>query len=388
MLSNANPLGSLSDTDFDIGTASYTIDAAVNFNPSDPSNRLIFSLTGSLAAGEAAGLTLHVCDDAFALGDATHAAAEHSYTWPAANLDWSGVTTRTLYLSVADTVAPAGFAPPPPPMGAVPADWPLTPAEVEPGERFRLLFITTGKRDAESSDIADYNAFVQNAAASGHASIRRHSSGFRAVASTPGVDARDNSATTGTGVKIFWLNGNKLADDYADFYDGDWDDEVNRTNENGSSESDKCAWTGSDDDGTELISSIANQPDRSRALGASGGQNKSTNGALDSASGSPFVSGATTTQSFNLPLYGLSQVFIAGGGAAGRARIRVGAGFGRHLRARRDDPDRRQLHRGGFGARHADAGSRDRRPPGPGALSERLGHGAAALRLRPAGGRA
>ena len=64
-----------------------------------------------------------------------------------------------------------------------------------------------------------------------------------------------------------------------------------------------------------MISSIANQPDRSRALGASGGQNKSTNGALDSASGSPFVSGATTTQSFNLPLYGLSQVFIAGGGA-------------------------------------------------------------------------
>ena len=211
-------------------------------------------------------------------------------------------------------MAPAGFAPPPPPMGAVPADWPLTPADVEPGERFRLLFITTGKRDAESSDIADYNTFVQNAAKSGHASIRRHSSGFRAVASTPDVDARDNSATTGTGVKIFWLNGNKLADDYADFYDGSWDDEVNRTNENGSSESDKSVWTGSNNDGTELISSIANQPDRSRALGASGGQNKSTNGALDSASGSPFVSGATTTQSFDLPLYGLSQVFIAAGG--------------------------------------------------------------------------
>ena len=306
--------GSLPNPDFDIGAGSNTIDAAY-LQESSGSSELLLSLTSSLAAGEAASLTLHVCDDAFALGDATHFAAQHNYTWTAANLDWSGVTTRTLYLSVADTVAPAGFAPPPPPMGAVPADWPLTPAEVEPGERFRLLFITTGKRDAESSDIADYNAFVQNAAASGHASIRRHSSGFRAVASTPGVDARDNSATTGTGVKIFWLNGNKLADDYADFYDGDWDDEVNRTNENGSSESDKSVWTGSDDDGTELISSIANAPDRSRALGASGGQNKSTNGALDSASGSPFVSGASTTQSFNLPLYGLSQVFIAGGGA-------------------------------------------------------------------------
>ena len=309
--SSVSPIGSLSDTTFDIGGNSYTIDRAVVSSSLGP---LSISLTGSLAAGDAASLTLHVCGEDYALGDATHAAAEHSYTWPAASLDWSGVTTRTLYLSVADTVAPAGFAPPPPPMGAVPADWPLTPAEVEPGERFRLLFITTGKRDAESSDIADYNAFVQNAAKSGHASIRRHSSGFRAVASTPGVDARDNSATTGTGVKIFWLNGNKLADDYADFYDGDWDDEVNRTNENGSSESDKSVWTGSNNDGTETISRITGQPDRSRALGAPGGQNKSTNGALDSASGSPFSSGSTTTQSFNLPLYGLSQVFIAGGG--------------------------------------------------------------------------
>ena len=27
---------------------------------------------------------------------------------------------------------------------------------------------------------------------------------------------------------IYWLNGNKVADDYADFYDEDWDDEANQ----------------------------------------------------------------------------------------------------------------------------------------------------------------
>ena len=39
--------------------------------------------------------------------------------------------------------------------------------------------------------------------------------------------------TTGTGVPIYWLDGTKVADDYADFYDGSWDDEVNDKNESG-----------------------------------------------------------------------------------------------------------------------------------------------------------
>ena len=51
-------------------------------------------------------------------------------------------------------------------------------------------------------------------------------SGFRVVGSTADVDARDNTATTGTGVRIYWLYGNKVADNYDDFYDGTWDDEV------------------------------------------------------------------------------------------------------------------------------------------------------------------
>ena len=35
------------------------------------------------------------------------------------------------------------------------------------------------------------------------------------------VDARDNTATTGTGVAIYWLDGAQVADDYGDFYDGE-----------------------------------------------------------------------------------------------------------------------------------------------------------------------
>ena len=53
------------------------------------------------------------------------------------------------------------------------------------------------------------------------------------VGSTAAVDARDNTKTTGTGVPIYWLNGAKVADNYADFYDGSWSNEANPKDESG-----------------------------------------------------------------------------------------------------------------------------------------------------------
>ena len=140
----------------------------------------------------------------------------------------------------------------------VAADWALIPSGISAGEKFRLLFVTSTQRDASATDIATYNTFVQNRAAAGHTAIRSHSAEFRVVASTSSVDARDNSATTGTGVPIYWLGGsnsNKVADNYADFYDGNWDSYVN-TNENGadtgngSGAGNATVWTGSNNNGT------------------------------------------------------------------------------------------------------------------------------------------
>ena len=98
----------------------------------------------------------------------------------------------------------------------IPFNSSLVPAGIAIGDGFRLLFVTSGKRKATSADIADYNDFVQRAAASGHADIQDYSGQFQALASTasrtvdsveiPGVDARDNTATNpdedGTGVPI------------------------------------------------------------------------------------------------------------------------------------------------------------------------------------------
>ena len=84
------------------------------------------------------------------------------------------------------------------------ASWSLTPTGLAVGTKFRLLFLSSTKRDALSSDIADYNTFVQDRAAAGHADIQAYSGGFGAIGCTAAVDARDNTSTTGTGVPIYW----------------------------------------------------------------------------------------------------------------------------------------------------------------------------------------
>ena len=117
------------------------------------------------------------------------------------------------------------------------ADWGLIPAGLGVGDTFRLLFLSSTKRNATSPDIEDYNAFVQNLAAAGHADIREYGVGFRVVGCTRATDARDNTRTIHTasnqGVPIYWLGGNRVADDYGDFYDGDWDEEANDRDESG-----------------------------------------------------------------------------------------------------------------------------------------------------------
>ena len=105
----------------------------------------------------------------------------------------------------------------------VPRNWSLTPSGLDPDDQFRLLFVSSTTRDAESTTIGDYDTHVQNAAAAGHADIQAYSAQFKALASTETVDARDNTGTTSTGVPIYWLNGAKVANDYGDFYDGTWE---------------------------------------------------------------------------------------------------------------------------------------------------------------------
>ena len=115
-------------------------------------------------------------------------------------------------------------------VGTVPNNWALKPSGLGPGDRFRLLFVTSTTRDATSEKIADYDAFVQGRAAAGHTAIRAHSSHFRVLGSTATTNAREHTHTTGTGSEAtYWLNGAKVADNYSDLYDDTWDSGEART---------------------------------------------------------------------------------------------------------------------------------------------------------------
>ena len=183
----------------------------------------------------------------------------------------------------------------------VAADWALKPSGLSGGDKFRLLFLTSTTRQAQSAAIADYNTFVQNRAAAGHTDIQSYSSGFRAVASTNTVDARDNTSTLGTGVPIYWLGGAKLADNYADFYDGSWDDEVNLKDESGNAVTTTYVWTGSSENGTKHIGlghgSATATAGRPNAAGSLNG---------------PIGSNTLAATDRQYPLYALSSVFVVG----------------------------------------------------------------------------
>ena len=161
------------------------------------------------------------------------------------------------------------------------------------------------------TDIATYNTFVQNLAAAGHADIRAYSSVFRVVGCTAAVDARDNTSTTYTstakGDSIYWLNGNKVVDNYEDFYDGSWDDEANDRNEFGTDawdtrQSDNFPMTGCNHDGTESFLG-----DTSRAIGTSLVRVGTPNLTQNSGDG-PIRSSQSHQGSVDKPMYALSGV--------------------------------------------------------------------------------
>jgi hypothetical protein len=107
---------------------------------------------------------------------------------------------------------------------------PITiPTGLNPGDTYRIAFVTSTTRDATSSDIADYNAFV-TAAANSQATLAALGTTWTAIASTTTVDARDNTSTVPStapggsfGVPIYLLNDTKLVDSYDDLWDGSID---------------------------------------------------------------------------------------------------------------------------------------------------------------------
>ena len=104
----------------------------------------------------------------------------------------------------------------------------IVPDCLSPGDQYRILFVSRKfiPDSVASNTINSYNDWVQQvAAASSDADFAAISSSFKMFGSTAATSARDNTGTTGmgTGIRTFYFKGNKVADDYADLYDGSWD---------------------------------------------------------------------------------------------------------------------------------------------------------------------
>lgn len=139
----------------------------------------------------------------------------------------------------------------PPQPQVVPSNSPVIPRDdvgqplYGPGRSFRVLFLTSGKREALSSDIDDYNRFVQVHAAK-NPDLAPYSSEFRAIASTASVNAIDNTDAKGGGYRIHWYGGQLAGYSSWDLWDGRWgiqpcrvwDEQGNQITE------DTVAWTG------------------------------------------------------------------------------------------------------------------------------------------------
>ena len=210
----------------------------------------------------------------------------------------------------------------------VPATFGLAPAGLSAGDRFRLIFVTSQTRTAESADIDDYNSWVQGVVArGGHAELLPYGGLVKVIGATAAVEAREqtgmwdpslNSGSGGwadgstsasdSGVAVYWLaapSSDKVADNYFDFFDDTWDGGTDQsqeaTNEAGAGRGSTYIWTGTFTNGRNTVQGVTVE-----GLGHSGSDaglghtNAGGNNSL-------YESAGAKTQS--LPMFGISPVF-------------------------------------------------------------------------------
>jgi hypothetical protein len=95
-----------------------------------------------------------------------------------------------------------------------------TPTGLNNGDKFRFLFLTQSTRDATSSNIADYNSFVNTAA--GGATYAGTAVSWAAFGNTATVGSAANVGGFGSSVPVYLTNGTKIANDMSNGSGGLW----------------------------------------------------------------------------------------------------------------------------------------------------------------------
>lgn len=178
---------------------------------------------------------------------------------------------------------------------------PETGAPWQLGDTYRLVFVSSTTRNANSTVIGDYNTHIQTAAnAAGVGAVN-----WYAIASTSSVNARNNTLTTtaATDGAVFLMDGSQVvANNLADLWDGNVDTRID-IDQNGNPNSVvtpiwttwTAVWTGTASNGTA---------DGTRFLGAS----NVTIGLSEAELNFWTRRSSHATNTVNLPMYGISEV--------------------------------------------------------------------------------
>lgn len=176
---------------------------------------------------------------------------------------------------------------------------PITvPSGLNPGDQYRLVFVTSTSRTANSTFIDDYNAFV-TAVANSQPALVALGTTWKAIASTQATDARDNTSTNphaSVGLPIYSVGGELVATSNSDLWDGTIAHAIGY-GEAGSLIGLVSVWTGTGSDGTT-----------SSPLGAFTGL--STFG-VDFVTDGRWIGLGNGTQDSSIPLYAISGVLTA-----------------------------------------------------------------------------
>ena len=127
------------------------------------------------------------------------------------------------------------------------------PTSLNPGDQYRLAFVTSTTRNATSTDISVYNKFVDDLAET-VPELAALNLDWKAIASTSAIDARTNTSTDptpagDTGVPIFLLSDAKIADNYDDLWDSSLDNALYATESGVFPTGTFRVWTGTQTDG-------------------------------------------------------------------------------------------------------------------------------------------
>ena len=131
------------------------------------------------------------------------------------------------------------------------------PSGLNPGDHYQLIFVTSTARDATSSNISDYNAFVNTAAK--HSGSLVSNVLFYAIASTGTVNAKDNAAQSINPkfVGVFNLNGSLVANN---IYSGSLNNAINYDETGTLHGPSPWVWTGSDKNGIAVVNKYMSAP--------------------------------------------------------------------------------------------------------------------------------